>query len=243
MLRVIPVLDLKGGQAVHAVRGERARYAPVQSVLGSADPLDLGRGLVTRLRARECYVADLDAIAGAGGHARTLQDLAALGLGVWLDAGVADAAGAERARALGVARVIVGTETLRDPAELGAIAAASGGPSACVLSLDFRDGRLLGGSPALAELEPGRVATVAWNAGIRAFIVLDLARVGSGEGPRLDTARALRRALPDAEVVIGGGVRDHADLVALEAEGFQAALVGTALHRGVITALEVERPA
>jgi phosphoribosylformimino-5-aminoimidazole carboxamide ribotide isomerase len=81
---------------------------------------------------------------------------------------------------------------------------------------------------------------MAWNAGIRAFIVLDLARVGSGEGPRLDMARILRRALPDAELVIGGGVRHHADLVALEAEGFQAALVGTALHQGRITSVQVE---
>src|SRR5207247_5584128 len=60
---------------------------------------------------------------------------------------------------------------------------------------------------------------ISWEAGIRAFIVLDLARVGSGEGPRLDAARALRRAFPAAEVLIGGGVRDHADLDALASEG------------------------
>jgi phosphoribosylformimino-5-aminoimidazole carboxamide ribotide isomerase len=243
MLRVIPVLDLKGGQAVHAVRGQREGYRPVHSVLaGSADPLDLGRGLVTRLGARECYVADLDAIAGLADHGPVIRALAGLGLDVWLDAGIATAADAERARELGVARVIIGTETLRDPRELGAIVEGLGGRGpTCVLSLDLRDGRLLGGGPDVTQLGVGALVTLAWKADIRSFIVLDLARVGSGEGPQLGAARELRRAFPEAELVIGGGVRDAADLAALAGEGFQAALVATALHRGVLTSLEAGR--
>jgi len=245
MLRVIPVLDLKGGQAVHAIRGQREGYRPVHSVLaGSADPLDLGRGLVSRLGARECYVADLDAIAGLADHGSVIRALAGLGLSVWLDAGIATVADARRIQDLGVARIIVGTETLRDPRELSAIVEGLGhrGPS-CVLSLDLRDGRLLGGGPAVTELGAGALVTLAWKAGIRGFIVLDLARVGSGEGPQLGAARELRRGFSEAELVIGGGVRDSADLSALAEEGFQAALVATALHRGLITSLEAGRSA
>jgi HisA/HisF family protein len=240
MLRVIPVLDLKAGKAVHAVRGERDAYAPVRSVLAaSADPLELGRALVERLGALECYVADLDAIAGTRDHGPVIHQLAALGLAVWLDAGVASAADAERARGLGARRVIVGTETLRSPHELARIVAALESSQAppCVLSLDFRDGQLLGGSPEVARLGTNAVAELAWTAGVRTFIVLDLARVGSGDGPRLEAAHALRRACPAAEVVIGGGIRDQRDLAALAAMGFHGALVATALHRGVITTL------
>lgn len=239
-MRVIPVLDLKAGQAVHAVRGERHAYAPVQSVLaGSAEPLALARAFANRLGARECYVADLDAIAGVGDHGPMIRAMTDLGLDVWLDAGTATAADADRARALGAARVIVGTETLRDPGDLAEIVNELTQPSpvACVLSLDLRDGQLLGGSPEVARLGPGRLATMAWDAGIRTFIVLDLARVGSGEGPRLEAAHALRRVLPTAEVLIGGGVRNPSDLAALAAEGFHGALVATALHRGIITSL------
>jgi phosphoribosylformimino-5-aminoimidazole carboxamide ribotide isomerase len=244
MVRVIPVLDLKGGQAVHAIRGQREGYGPVRSVLAaSADPLDLGRGLVTRLGARECYVADLDAIAGLADHGPVIRALAGLGLGVWLDAGIATAAEAERARGLGVARIIIGTETLRDPRELSAIVESLDGRPSSVLSLDLRDGRLLGGGPEVTQLGLGALVALAWKAGIRSFIVLDLARVGSGEGPQLGAARELRRAFPEAELVIGGGVRDSADLSALADEGFQAALVATALHRGLITSLEGGRPA
>ena len=237
MLRVIPVMDLKSGQAVHALRGQRQHYAPVQSVLSpSAEPVALGRALMERLGARECYVADLDAITGVGDHRASIGALADLGLEVWLDAGAATASDAARVRAWGAARVIVGTETLRDPRELASIGRGLGGSSA-VLSLDLRDGRLLGGSAEIGGLEPSELARIAWQAGIGTFIVLDLARVGSAEGPRLEAARSLKRALPAAEVLLGGGVRDEADLAALDAEGFDGALVATALHRGVVTRL------
>ena len=48
-MRIVPVLDLKGGVAVHAVRGERQSYAPVRSVLSpSADPVALARAFQER---------------------------------------------------------------------------------------------------------------------------------------------------------------------------------------------------
>ena len=183
-------------------------------------------------------MADLDAIGRQADHAQLIRAIAGLGLAVWLDAGIAEAADAARAVTQGASRVIVGTETLRDPGDLvGIVAAATG---ACALSLDLRHGQLLGGSPAVEQLEPLTLAAMAWEAGVRSFIVLDLARVGSGEGARLDTARALRRQLPAAELIVGGGVRDRADLVTLRDGGFQGALVATALHTGVITSLTLE---
>src|SRR6185503_3356039 len=64
-MKILPVIDLSGGQAVHAVAGDRASYRPVRSVLApSADPLELARGYRDRLGLREVYLADLDAIAG-----------------------------------------------------------------------------------------------------------------------------------------------------------------------------------
>ena len=68
-MRVIPVIDLKGGVAVHAVRGERERYRPVRSrIAAGSDPVELTRAVRDRFGLDEVYVADLDAIAGAPGH-------------------------------------------------------------------------------------------------------------------------------------------------------------------------------
>mgnify|MGYP003694498083 CR=1 FL=1 len=99
-MRVVPVLDLKGGVAVHAIRGERHAYAPVQSVLSpSAEPVALARAFRERLGSDACYVADLDAITGAGDHGPVVRAIAELGLAVWLDAGVATADDAGQAAA------------------------------------------------------------------------------------------------------------------------------------------------
>lgn len=236
------MLDLKNGVAVHAVKGERAAYAPVRSVLAdSADPLVIADSFKRRLGLTECYVADLDAIARAGHHRSIVRAIADTGLGVWLDAGVSTAAQARQARSLGVRRVIVGSETLDDPGALASIAGALAEPGvdgvACaVLSIDLRHGRLLGGSPSLQALDPVGLAQAAWESGIRAFIVLDLARVGAAAGVETGIALRVRRELPGAEIAIGGGVRDVEDLRALAGQGFDAALVATALHTGVITA-------
>ena len=65
-MRVVGVIDLKGGAAVHAVRGERERYRPVARSRGDdGDALALARGFRAALGLDELYVADLDAIAGA----------------------------------------------------------------------------------------------------------------------------------------------------------------------------------
>lgn len=235
------MLDLRDGLAVHAVRGLREAYAPVRSVLApSADPVALARAFLTRLGCRDCYVADLDAIDGRGDHGPTVRAIAQTGLTVWLDGGASTPVDAQRAVGHGAARVIIGTESLRDPGTLRAMVVAVGrtDPSpapACALSLDLRDGRLLGGSPAVERLDPLALAVLAWKAGIRTFIVLDLARVGSKEGVQTQMALRLRQALPSAEILVGGGVRDRTDLRELERLGFDGALVATALHTGAIT--------
>jgi HisA/HisF family protein len=251
-MRVIPVIDLKGGLAVHAVRGERSRYVAVQSVLTtSADPLAVVNAFKTSLGLSECYVADLDAIGRQGDHADTIRALARAGAQVWLDAGISTDVDAIRAVALGVARVIVGTETLASVRDLASIVAAiTGGPPRLpeargltapsdaappVLSLDLRDGALLGGSPAVRTLDPVALASAAWDLGVRAFIVLELTRVGTGGGVEIGTARRLREALPAAEIVVGGGIRNGEDLRSLAGLGFDACLVATALHTGAIT--------
>src|SRR4051812_34958802 len=62
-MRVVGVIDLKGGAAVHAVRGERERYRPVRSAIGGddGDALAPARGVRRAPRRREGYLADPDA--------------------------------------------------------------------------------------------------------------------------------------------------------------------------------------
>src|SRR5690554_7877547 len=75
---VIPVLDLRGGCAVHADGGDRSRYPVVEGVLGSGtDPVGLATRFRDRLGCATVYVADLDAIAGLGHSHDVIAGIAA----------------------------------------------------------------------------------------------------------------------------------------------------------------------
>jgi phosphoribosylformimino-5-aminoimidazole carboxamide ribotide isomerase len=261
-MRVVGVIDLKDGTAVHAVRGERERYRPVRSAIGGddGDALALARGFRDALGIEEVYVADLDAIVGGSdraarsgparsdrtagsdpaagsGHAALLAALAREAR-VMADAGVSEPAAARALLDLGVDRVIVGTETLSGPDALDRLLVELP-DGAVILSVDLRDGRALSPDPQLAGLPALDALARLQRAGLREAIVLDLARVGSGAGPDVALIAEIHAAFPDLELLAGGGVRDIEDLRALHAAGAAGALVATALHAGVIGAAEL----
>ncbi|MCK6626178.1 MAG: HisA/HisF-related TIM barrel protein [Anaerolineae bacterium] len=236
-MQIIPVLDLKDGQAVHAVRGERERYAPVQGVLGSGDdPLTLALAYRDRLGCHTCYVADLDAIAGRPAHTGLLRDLAGLGLTLWVDAGVASVEQAQVLAGIGAARIIVGSETLPSLDQLAALAQAFP-PERLVLSVDLQNGVLR--APTSIDT-PQQLVALAVQSGLSQVILLDLIRVGSNAGPPLELLTSLRPHFPGLAFYAGGGVRHRADLDALAQAGAAGALVATAFHRGVLTAADAQ---
>ena len=237
-MRVIPVIDLKGGVAVHAVRGDRERYRPLRSrIAAGPDPVHLTRAVRERFGVDELYVADLDAIGGGAGSADVVAALAREAR-VMVDAGTAAATAVAQLLELGVARVVIGTESLPGAEAFRRLRAAL--PDApLVLSLDLRGGRLLSPDPALSGLAAVDALARLADAGAREAIVLDLTRVGSGAGPDVALLGELHARFPDVELLAGGGVRDAADLRALAGAGTSGALVATALHGGAIEADEL----
>jgi phosphoribosylformimino-5-aminoimidazole carboxamide ribotide isomerase len=231
-MRVVPVIDLKGGTAVHAVRGERERYRPVRSAIGGddGDAVALARGFREGLGLDELYVADLDAIGGRSGHGGVLAALAREAR-VMVDAGVSELARARELLDLGAHRVIVGTETLSGPDALDRLLAELP-DGAVIVSIDLRDGRALSPGTELAGLPA--LDAMSRLPRLREAIVLDLARVGIGAGPDVALIADIHAAFPDLELLAGGGVRDVEDLRALSEAGAAGALVATALHAGVI---------
>jgi HisA/HisF family protein len=239
-MRVVPVIDLKGGTAVHAVRGERERYRPVSNALAGddGDPLALARAFRSELGLDELYVADLDAITGGDGdHAAVLGALVREAR-VMVDAGVSEPVRARALLDLGAHRVIVGTETLSAADALDRLLAELP-RGAVILSVDLREGRALSPDPRLAGVPALDAVARLHRAGLREAIVLDLARVGSGAGPDVALIAEIHAAFPDLELLAGGGVRDVEDLHALDAAGAAGALVATALHSGVIGPAEL----
>jgi phosphoribosylformimino-5-aminoimidazole carboxamide ribotide isomerase len=242
-MRIIPVLDLSRGVAVHARAGDRARYQPVRSALAPrslGDPRTLLHGYRERLGARECYLADLDAIQGEGPQLGLIEELAPLAGTLLVDGGVTEPDAARVLLRRGAARVVVGLETLRGVGDLTAIVSAVGGDRV-VFSLDLRHGRpvVQTGVQALAASDPEALAARATEAGAGAVLMLDLARVGTGGGVDLRLLAMLRRAVGSTELLAGGGVRTRRDLDRMRDVGCDGALVASALHAGEIGAADV----
>jgi phosphoribosylformimino-5-aminoimidazole carboxamide ribotide isomerase len=220
---VIPVIDVRHGIAVHARRGQRSDYWPLETPLAQgSDPVAVVQGFLSLFPFRTLYVADLDGIEGRARDAELPKRLAAAmpGAALWID----DGAPPDAPRAsIGVVPV-VGSESLAGGDDVKRLHGKP--PYSFVLSLDFRGDRFVGPQELLedAALWPERV------------LVMTLSRVGAGEGPDLQRVAGIVARAGARLVYAAGGVRHLDDLEGLRAVGAAGALVATALHAGTITA-------
>ncbi len=228
MVEVIPVLDLKGGAVVHARMGERSHYRAIETPLASTSrPIDVARGLLSIYPFATFYIADLDAIERKGDNDAALMLLKAEfpGLAFWVDNGVADLASAKRWLDTGLGDLVLGSETQNDDTLVRGLS----GDGRVILSLDFRGEAFVGPTPLLRDADtwPGRV------------IAMTLARVGSEMGPDWDRLSAIKSRAAAKRVYAAGGVRNAADLAALERAGITGALVASCLHNGKLVGAEI----
>jgi len=239
-LKVIPVIDILKGVAVHAVRGKRSEYQPLKSVLcKSADPLRVASAFKA-LGFSELYVADLDAIMGGHPNFSVLKQIAdTAGLSLMVDAGIADLEKTEELLDSHVSKVIIGTETLPSMDFIGEAVAALG-KERVVISLDLKDEQVLSKFE-LGELSlPVAFLQAIQEVGAEQIILLDLDRVGSREGVNMPLLAEMLKTRT-VKVFVGGGVRDTADLLKLKNVGVFGVLVATALHSGKISLAELKQ--
>lgn len=227
---LVPVLDLKGGDVVHARSGRRDDYRPIRSRLcPGADPAWIASAILRLHPFRTVYVADLDRIEGRGDNDAAIAAVRAAApfAEIWVDAGLrtpGDLA-AFQARTIGVP--VIGSESLAACDDPRAVLDAAGRDA--ILSLDFRDDRFLGPSWLLAHAS-------SWP---RRLIVMELARVGARDGPDSRRLATIVGQAGGRLVFAAGGVRDRADLTRLREAGAAGALVATALHTGALSAADL----
>jgi phosphoribosylformimino-5-aminoimidazole carboxamide ribotide isomerase len=235
-VRIIGVVDLRAGRAVHARGGVRDRYQPVVAcgdVVIDGDPIALASTYRDALHVPEIYVADIDAISGEEPSDGIVDALIGLGLPLWLDSGISTLQRAQDVINRGVSRVVVGLETLPSFDALDVICISVGGHRVA-FSLDMKNGVpiLAQGSGLKAHgTTPAALAARATRAGVGAIIVLDLARVGLGGGVDVELIRSVRAAAPDVMLLAGGGVRGEEDLALLSDAGCDGVLAATMLQR------------
>jgi phosphoribosylformimino-5-aminoimidazole carboxamide ribotide isomerase len=224
-LELIPVVDLLGGQVVHARKGQRSHYRPLQSSLcEGSQPETIVGALLALHPFRTLYIADLDAIQRRGSHVDTIVRIRRHfpALELWVDAGIGDEQTLAQwiDKRLGVP--VIGSETMAD-AHLIVVAQERCRPRSPILSLDFMGDSFQG--PAELLSRPADY----WP---RQILAMNLARVGSELGPDLALISRLMAAAPKRKVYAAGGVRGVADLEDLQRIGAAGALIASALHDG-----------
>jgi phosphoribosylformimino-5-aminoimidazole carboxamide ribotide isomerase len=156
-----------------------------------------------------------------------------------VDAGIADLEKAEKLLKSHVSKVIIGTETLPSFSFVRE-AVKSLGKEQVVVSLDLKGEAVLSGFELGKLGNPLDVLREIQEMGVEQIIMLDLVRVGSGEGVNMPLLTEILKNRK-VKVLVGGGVRGIADLVELRTVGVFGVLVATALHSGKITLAELKQ--
>ncbi|MDI1464834.1 bifunctional 1-(5-phosphoribosyl)-5-((5-phosphoribosylamino)methylideneamino)imidazole-4-carboxamide isomerase/phosphoribosylanthranilate isomerase PriA [Catellatospora sp. KI3] len=231
-LDLLPAVDVAGGQAVRLVQGAAG------SETSYGDPLTAALDF-QRAGAQWIHLVDLDAAFGRGANAALLADVVGrLDVKVELSGGIRDDASLAAALGTGAARVNIGTAALEDPQWCDRVVGEFGDRVA--IGLDVR-GRTLsargwtrdGGDlyEVLARLD---------KAGCTRYVVTDILKDGTLQGPNLDLLRDVCAATP-APVIASGGVSTLDDLRALATLapiGVEGVITGKAIYAGAFTVEE-----
>ncbi len=228
-----PAIDLKQGEVVRLAEGDMAR-ATVYAV----DPAAQARAFAAA-GATALHVVDLDgAFAGEARNAAAVEAiLAATPATVQVGGGIRTRAAIDRWLAIGVARVVIGTAALRDPALVRN--AAHDHPGRIVVAVDARDGRVA--TQGWADVSDVPVVDLARrfeDAGVAALLFTDVGRDGLMKGVNLEATADLARAV-DLPVLASGGLATLAEIHALKAvPGIAGVIAGRALYDGRIALAE-----
>ena len=218
-MRCIFVLDIFNGAVVHAVRGERSLYEPIDRysrIVSSSDPLVV----LEEIRPKEVYVADLNLLTGSGDNLAAIADISRIAK-TMADTGITLADDMDYL-SKGITPVL-GTET----ASMNLIGEATLHRD-IVVSIDMKKRKVLTRDPEFM-LAPLEVIRRLNDFPIEGVILLELDRVGTSIGLDKDfLGNAV--SVSDHPLILGGGVKGVEDLRALENLGFQGVLVATAVH-------------
>ncbi len=229
-----PAIDLKAGQVVRLQRGDMAR-----ATIYADDPAAQAAAFAAA-GFRWLHVVDLDgAFAGRPANTDAVRAiLAATDAPVQLGGGVRDMATLEAWLEAGVARVIIGSAAVKDPAFVRAACARH--PGRVALGIDARDGMVATeGWAETSDMTALDLARAFADSGAAAIIFTDIARDGMLGGVNVAATAALARAVP-VPVIASGGVAGAGDITDLRTAGAGIAgcIIGRALYDGRVTAAE-----
>ncbi len=226
---LFPAIDLKEGQCVRLAQGDMSR-----ATIFNDDPAEQAHAF-ERQGFEYLHVVDLDgAFAGAPRNADAVEAiLQALTIPVQLGGGIREMRTIARWLEKGVARVIIGTAAVKDPALVREAARLY--PGRIAVGIDAKDGVVAvegwAHTTRISALDLGRGFE---DAGVAAIIYTDIARDGVLKGLNIEATLALANALTIPVIASGGlaSLEDIARLTQPDCARLAGAITGRALYDG-----------
>ncbi|MEL7139445.1 MAG: 1-(5-phosphoribosyl)-5-[(5-phosphoribosylamino)methylideneamino]imidazole-4-carboxamide isomerase [Pseudomonadota bacterium] len=223
-----PAIDLKDGACVRLLRGEMDA-----ATVFNDDPAAQARAFQDA-GCEWLHIVDLNgAFEGRPVNAAAVEAiLGALSIPAQLGGGIRSLSTIDDWLSRGIARVILGTVALRDPALVRE--AARTHPGRIAVGIDARGGRVaVEGWAETSEVMATELARRFEDAGVAAIIYTDIERDGAMQGPNVEATAALAQAV-SIPVIASGGVSSLEDLAALRDSGapLDGVISGRALYNG-----------
>ena len=225
---ILPAIDIKNGTCVRLYQGD---FGTAHKV--AEDPAETAARFYEE-GARWLHMVDLD---GAKTGKRQNRDLIlgvvrASELSVELGGGIRNMASVEDYLSNGVARVILGSAALRDPAFVREAVRRYGAKIA--VGIDAKDGRVsTQGWLDTSDVDYIRFAKEMEAVGVQTIIFTDIACDGMLQGPNFDRLAQLRQAV-GCRVVASGGIRDIGHIRRLKEMALYGASCGKSIYSGTL---------
>ena len=228
---VIPAIDIKNGRCVRLEQGRMDR-----ETVFSDDPAAMARQWAAQ-GAALIHLVDLDGAVSKAPRNRAViaAIVQAVNVPLQLGGGIRDLATIEMYFELGVERIVIGTEAIRNPTLLKD--AGRRFPDRMVVGIDARNGLVaIEGWTETTGTTAIDLARRFEDCGLAAINFTDIHRDGMQTGPNIEATGQLARAVT-IPVVASGGVStldDIRNLKPLEADGVTGVITGKALYSGTL---------
>ncbi|KRM91549.1 1-(5-phosphoribosyl)-5-[(5-phosphoribosylamino)methylideneamino]imidazole-4-carboxamide isomerase [Liquorilactobacillus cacaonum] len=228
---IYPAIDLKSGKSVRLYKGDFTKETLIEETpaLQAKKYQEAGIGYL--------HLVDLDgAVKGIPQNKETITEIRKVFTGqIEIGGGIRNIKRVADYLDLGINRVIIGSAALFDP-EFVIDAIKKFGAEKIVIGVDGTDGKVaVNGWLDTSDTKMTSLIERMKNAGARNFIVTDVQRDGTMEGPNIELLSKLKSEFPDCNIIASGGIRNLEDVCTLIDVELVDMVVGKALFEGQLT--------
>ncbi|MDP2643641.1 MAG: 1-(5-phosphoribosyl)-5-[(5-phosphoribosylamino)methylideneamino]imidazole-4-carboxamide isomerase [Desulfobacterales bacterium] len=229
---IIPAVDIRNGKCVRLLQGRK----DAETVF-SDHPAAMARQWEQE-GAELIHVIDLDGAFGKRPHnLASIKDiLQNVDTPIQVGGGIRNQATIKMYLDLGVSKVILGTEAVRNPGLVRE--ACKMHPNRIIVGIDARNGLVaIEGWTQTSQISAVEMAVRFEDCGVAAIIFTDISRDGMQTGSNIDETRRIAEAV-SVPVIASGGVstiEDIKNLLPLEEAGVTGIITGKALYSGTLS--------